>query len=123
MGNRELLRQSTAAEHPIVRLAAVAEASTNTMNRADRPRVALLVSFVYLYRFKKYRRNLKLHYRDWVMDSGAYSADNSGKEIKLAEYIMLCRQLLAEDPTLTEVFSLDVIKDWKESAANTRKMW
>jgi len=87
--------------------------------RDNRP--ALLVSYVYLEPFLKNRH--RYCYRDWVLDSGAFSAHNSGTEIKLADYIAKCKELMASDPTLTEVFALDVIGDWKASAVNCRKMW
>jgi hypothetical protein len=82
---------------------------------------ALLVSYVYLAGFLKHRH--RYHYRDWVMDSGAFSAHNSGTEIKLQDYIDTCKRLMAEDETLTEVFALDVIGDWKASLRNCEEMW
>lgn len=85
----------------------------------DRP--ALLVSYVYLHLFRK--RQAGYRYRDWVMDSGAFSAHNAGKTIDLAAYMDTCRELLATDRTLTEVFALDVIGDWRASARNTGIMW
>ena len=88
-------------------------------HRADAP--ALLVSYVYLKPFLKNRE--RYYYRDWVMDSGAYSAHNSGTKIELAAYIDACHGLLATDPTLTEVFALDVIGDYRASAANVAAMW
>lgn len=81
----------------------------------------LLVSYYYLPQFLENRH--RYHYRDWVMDSGAFSAHNSGAEIKLEEYIDKCKELMATDPTLTEIYSLDVIGDWKGSLKNTEKMW
>src|SRR6185437_11816734 len=85
----------------------------------DRP--ALLVSYVYLAPFLKNRHRYR--YRDWVMDSGAFSAHNSGTGVRLADYTDCCLRLLAEDPTLTEVFALDVIGDWKASLKNCEAMW
>lgn len=82
---------------------------------------ALLVSFYYLKQFLKVRD--RLQFRDWSMDSGAYSAHNSGVTIDLQQYIETCRELLATDPKLTEVFSLDVMYDHKASLKNTEKMW
>lgn len=82
---------------------------------------ALLVSYVYLQPFLKNRHVYR--YRDWVLDSGAFSAHNSGEEIRLPEYIDCCKELLATDPTLTEVFALDVIGDWRASKKNCEKMW
>jgi len=82
---------------------------------------ALLVSYVYLEPFFENRAHY--HYRDWVMDSGAFSAHHSGIEIPLEAYIEKCRELLATDRTLTEVFSLDVIGDHLASRRNCEAMW
>ena len=82
---------------------------------------ALLVSYFYLPQFLENRH--RYHYRDWVMDSGAFSAHNSGVEINLQDYIECCKKLMVEDPTLTEIYSLDVIGDWKGSLKNTEEMW
>ena len=82
---------------------------------------ALLVSFFYLKPFLA-RKHL-YSFRDWVLDSGAFSAHNSGTVIDLDAYIETCQHLLTSDPKLTEVFSLDVIGDWRASQANTNKMW
>src|SRR5688572_4426105 len=62
----------------------------------------LLVSYVYLKQFDQHRA--RFHFRDWVMDSGAFSAHNSGKTIDLQEFTELAKQRLATDPQLTEVF-------------------
>lgn len=82
---------------------------------------ALLVSYYYLPQFLENRH--RYHYRDWVIDSGAFSAHNSGVQIKLQDYIDCCKQLMKDDPTLTEIYALDVIGDWKGSLANTETMW
>jgi hypothetical protein len=85
----------------------------------DRP--ALLVSYYYLKPFLA--NQAKYHYRDWVMDSGAFSAHNSGVEIKLQDYIDTCKRLMDEDKTLTEIFALDVIGDYRGTLKNTEEMW
>lgn len=82
---------------------------------------SLLVSFFYLHIFKECRD--KYHYRSWVMDSGAFSAMNSGAVIDLKAYIECCKEMLATDPKLIEVFALDVIGDWKATLKNTEEMW
>ncbi len=87
----------------------------------DEERPALLVSYVYLENFLKLRPQLT--FRDWVMDSGAFSAYNSGLQIKLQDYIETCRRYLKNDPQLKEVFALDVIGDWKASFKNCEEMW
>src|SRR6202044_4270767 len=82
---------------------------------------ALLISYYYLEAWELSKH--KYHYRDWVMDSGAFSAHNSGAVIVLQDYIDCCHRLMKDDPTLTEVYSLDVIGDWKASLKNTEEMW
>jgi hypothetical protein len=87
----------------------------------EQSKPALLVSYVYLAPFLKNRH--RYAYRDWVLDSGAFSAHNSGTEIKLQDYINCCKELKATDPTMTEVFALDVIGDWRASLKNCEEMW
>ena len=82
---------------------------------------ALLVSFYYLKPFLENKH--RYYYRDWVLDSGAFSAHASGVKIDLQEYIDVCRRLLTEDQTLVEVYALDVIGDWRASLKNTEEMW
>jgi hypothetical protein len=87
---------------------------------ADDRLPALLVSYAYLQPFLKQRH--RYHYRDWSMDSGAFSAANSGKVISLPDYIKVCHDLMQTDPTLVEIFALDVIGDYKASAKNAAVM-
>ena len=134
IGNSPPERNGTSGlEGPTVRLAVCPHSETGGANsvehhldgcgladeRATRP--ALLVSYVYLAPFLKNRS--RYAYRDWVLDSGAFSAHNSGTEIKLEDYINCCKELQASDPTLTEVFALDVIGNWKASLKNCEAMW
>lgn len=87
----------------------------------DFTKPALLVSYYYLESWHSVQKQLA--YRHWVMDSGAYSAHNSGVEINLQRYIRACQMLKATDTTLREVFALDVIGDWQASLWNTQAMW
>lgn len=89
--------------------------------RDDATHPALLVSYVYLEPFLK--RQASYVYRDWALDSGAFSAHMSGTAISLQSYIDTCKRLREQDPTLAEVFALDVIGDWRASLANTEAMW
>ena len=82
---------------------------------------ALLVSYVYLDKFLEHQE--EYNYRNWSLDSGAFSAHNSGTAIDLNEYIKVCKRLLKEDKTLVEVFALDVIGDHKASLRNAEIMW
>lgn len=122
-------RYPMALSKPDIRLAHVpgAQGDNNLMGRngvkqleaEDRP--GLLISFYYLEAFL--RNQEKYAYRDWVMDSGAFSAYNSGKEINLQDYIDCCKSLKDIDDTLTEIYALDVIGDWRQTIKNTEEMW
>lgn len=90
-----------------------------TLTSVGKP--ALLVSFVYLHNFQKFQAQYS--YRDWALDSGAYSAFNSGTVIDLKEYIATCKHLQKTDKTLTDIFSLDVIGNPKASLKNAERMW
>jgi hypothetical protein len=81
----------------------------------------LLVSYVYLKNFLKSKP--VYNYRNWVMDSGAFSAHSIGVKIDLQQYIDTCKSLLETDKTLTEVFALDVIGDHVKSLKNVETMW
>jgi hypothetical protein len=89
------------------------------IDRKDAP--AVLVGFPYLRGFLKVRPSLRI--RSWCLDSGAFSAWNSGTSIDLDAYIAVCKDLLATDPLLVEVIALDVIGDWRASLRNAEKMW
>ena len=116
----------TELDAPTVRLAyfsipAVDNSLSTNMCIVETSKPALLVSYVYLKPFLKKQKQYS--YRNWVLDSGAFSAHNSGIEIKLQDYIDCCKRLLDTDYTLKEVYSLDVIGDWKASLRNTEEMW
>lgn len=81
----------------------------------------LLVSYYYFKGFADPAR--RAPYRDWVMDSGAYSAHQVGADIDLDAYTEKAKELLATDKTLSEVYALDVIGDWRASLKNTERMW
>lgn len=82
---------------------------------------SLLVSYVYLEPFEKHKTDYV--YRDWALDSGAFSAYASGKDINLGDYIATCKRLREADKSLSEIFSLDVIGDWKAGLKNCERMW
>jgi hypothetical protein len=126
LGDRSFERDTLST--PNVRLSVVIEGGganspdgiARHFNEDDRS-PALLVSYVYVQPFLRHKH--RYHYRDWVMDSGAFSAHMSGTKIELQAYIDKCRALLETDPSLTEVFALDVIGDWRASLKNTEEMW
>jgi hypothetical protein len=81
---------------------------------------ALLVSYAYLEPFERERH--RFVFRDWALDSGAFTAHAAGKEVDLAAYIDTRLRLSEHDPQLVEVFALDVIGDWEASARNAEEM-
>jgi hypothetical protein len=82
---------------------------------------ALLVSYALMESWPS--RKAAVTYRKWCMDSGAFSVLYSGRTISLDNYIPFCRDMLAADPTLAEVFALDVIRDWRQGLVNVERMW
>lgn len=82
---------------------------------------ALLCSYVYRALFASIRKDVT--FRDWSLDSGAFSVKAGTETIDIESYTDYCREQLASDPQLTEVFALDVIGDWQASARNTEFMW
>jgi hypothetical protein len=109
---------------PVVRLAHAHQCQgTGTLTNPDRiqeARPALLVSYVYAAAFIK--NQSRYFYRDWMMDSGAYSAYNSGKTINIDHYVAYCHERLAADKTLTEIIALDVIGSGEGSLKNALYM-
>lgn len=59
---------------------------------------------------------------EWVLDSGAYSALNSGITIDLQRYIDDCLALRALPKPPSRIFALDVIGDPEKSARNAEEM-
>lgn len=78
--------------------------------------VNVLVAFPFLKKFEKVRQ--KFNINEWCLDSGAFSAWQSGKTIELQEYIETCHTVDA-----CEIFGLDVIGDPKATRLNLEKMW
>lgn len=81
---------------------------------------AVLVSYAYIRPFLRDRSRCLI--RDWVLDSGAFSAHASGKPVVLQDYIDTAKQLLAKDRQLSEVFALDVIGNPEASIRNADEM-
>ena len=82
---------------------------------------SLLCSYAYLSTFLKNRELFRC--RNWRLDSGAYTASNTGRVIDIMEYEACCFELLESDPQLIEVFGLDVIGDWRASIRNAEQHW
>jgi hypothetical protein len=108
---------------PVIRFAASGSAlkAFEAPYEGDR-QPALLVS----YAFKKSIDLVSsgaLPCRDWVMDSGAFTAFTLGKAVNLTDYIEACRRLRDSPKPPVEIFALDVIGDWRASLRNTEAMW
>lgn len=82
---------------------------------------SLLVSFAYLSLWKRMRHQYEI--RDWVMDSGAFTAFKAGKCVDLQRFTDVCLEYQESDPTMVEVFGLDVINDWEAGLRNVEEMW
>ncbi len=83
-----------------------------------------LPSFLSAYpSLKDWRQGGRVHYSDWVLDSGAYSVWASGGQVDLGKYIAQCQECFTWPSPPSQVFSLDVIGDWRESRKNTERMW
>lgn len=87
--------------------------------RESRP--ALLFAYPYIAKWRE-RQHLYA-YRDWALDSGAFSVHSIGKSVSLSAYIDTAAALIASDPTLTDVFALDVIGNADQTIRNTEEMW
>ena len=81
---------------------------------------ALLTSFFYLKGFMKKRSEISM--RSWALDSGAFTAHNSGVAISLSDYVATARSLQANDQLLEDVFALDVIGNFRASLKNAEAM-
>jgi hypothetical protein len=90
-------------------------------NFKSEPAPALLVSFAHWERFEAHRN--RLLFRRYCLDSGAFTVFHAGASISLDDYIAFCKQRKAEPHPPAEVFSLDVIGDWRASLRNTEAMW
>lgn len=82
---------------------------------------AFLVSYAMMEGWAERRQ--ATYYRRWCMDSGAFSVLYRGATINIDDYIAFCKDQLAADPTLIEIFALDVIRDWRQGLKNVDKMW
>jgi hypothetical protein len=82
---------------------------------------ALLVSGVYVDGFLPLMKDW--HFRRWALDSGAFSAMNSGIDVNLDWYMEIVKRCRDSARPPDEIFALDVIGDWREGLKNTEAMW
>jgi len=76
----------------------------------------LLVAYPFLDDFERLRKDYNI--RSWCLDSGAFSVWNSGKVIKVEDYIARCKDVDAD-----EIFGLDVIGDAEATRRNLELQW
>jgi hypothetical protein len=108
--------------NPTVRLAIVANKAACYALDQFEP-LPLLCSYAYIRSWQSRVSMGALKCRDWMMDSGGFTAHHTGHPISLVEYTRDCKRMFAVDPTLTEVVQLDKISDWKTSKKNVEYMW
>lgn len=87
------------------------------------PAPSVLCSYVVYPRFKPVLMGEVGTVREWVLDSGAYSAKHSGIEISIEQYIDFCHEMNASKRPPSAIFALDVIGDWRGTMTNTELMW
>lgn len=89
------------------------------LERVENP-PSLLIAYPWLERFQGRRGNY--HFSEWVLDSGAFTAHATGEPVDLGKYIEDCLELQEADDGPVEIFSLDVIGNWRASRKNTQTM-
>lgn len=91
------------------------------LKTVKRVKPATLISYIYFRRLLESKH--KRGYRSWVLDSGAYTALNTGKSIDLNAYIDACLSLQQGPEQPKHIFALDVIGDPEASLRNAETMW
>ena len=81
----------------------------------------LLISFAFKDVWEQVR--VRTRCRDWVLDSGAFTAKSTGMTIDVNEFIEYAVHMKQTDSRLSAVFALDVIGDPVASLANAERMW
>jgi len=125
--NRELARMRGEPSTPRVATPSgdlpsilVSYRSSVTITPEEKPSV--LVSYAYAKPWAKVR-HLE-HWREVVLDSGAFSVAKTGETIDVRAFGEWALEQKAADPRVTEVFTLDVIGgSWRESLRNTETLW
>jgi len=92
-----------------------------TRTQLGKPRLAVLLTYAYPKDVQVVVNSTGV-FREWVLDSGAYSVASSGKVIDLDKFIEDCACLRGSSG-LRGIFALDVIGDHKASRVNADKMW
>lgn len=122
ISNGTAARRIEKTDPPYVRLAYGGDdIATRTLAQECSERPTLLVSYAYFDSFARNRSKIRIG--TWVLDSGAFTAFKAGTSVDVAEYADACFKIREAYPDLTEIFSLDVIGDWRGTARNTEYLW
>lgn len=97
--------------------------TANAKAFACEPMPAVLSSYIYFDENKKVLMGDLGKTREWILDSGAFTAKQQGFEIDVNVYTEFCLKLRDCKRPPVAVFSLDVIGDWRATLANTEAMW
>jgi hypothetical protein len=82
----------------------------------------VLVSFAYASNWAKICH--LTHWREVMLDSGAFTVHKTGGAIDLVEFAEWAKAEVIRDARVVEVITLDVIGgSWRESLANTEALW
>ena len=86
---------------------------------------AMIATPSVLVAFPYWRESMRtvLSGKDWVLDSGAFTAHNQGTPIRLMDYVRFAKGVIESEARPSMVFALDVIGDAALSYANARAMW
>lgn len=112
---------------PSIRLACCTERTTAVFMRESWRSSGLdvLPSLLCSYAYEKTWLPIlpSLHIRNFVLDSGAFTAHSSGKPIDIQTYIDRVNWYRDNGVSPVEIFSLDVIGDWRGTVQNTERLW
>lgn len=81
---------------------------------------SLLVSYAYRTLWRQVRSDIA--FSEWVLDSGAFSAHNSGWDVTYHEFLVYCRKALRSPDPPVEIFALDEIGNPEVSLRNAVRM-
>jgi len=112
---------------PSIRLACCTDRTTRVFDQSSwrSGGETVLPSLLFSYAYEKVWLRLlpELHYRNFVLDSGAFTAHSSGRPIAVQDYIDTVHRYQDSGVTPAEIFSLDVIGDWRGTKLNTEILW
>lgn len=86
---------------------------------------SVLPSLLFSYAYEKHWLPIlpELTIRNFVLDSGAFTANSSGKPIDIQVFINTVQRYRDNGVLPVEIFSLDVIGDWRGTMQNTELLW